>query len=233
MRTTQAGFTLIEMIVSLALFSVVVTVAVGALLMLVGANDELQGEQSIMTNLSFALDSMSREIRTGTEYYCVSRPNYNAGGSNGPFDAGNDLDAISVFPGGRDCPEGSDRTLRGVLFTEAGDSITSGVGEERILYFYDAAYSEFDGEAGMLFRRIGTEPAQPILSLDVAVMEADFFVSSAEPWDGGGDERQPTVTIQIEAIDRAELAAALDSDPGNDPKRYYVQTTVTQRVLDL
>jgi prepilin-type N-terminal cleavage/methylation domain-containing protein len=77
----QAGFTLIEMIVSLGVFSVVVTTAVGAILVLVNTNLQLQSEQSVMTNLSFALDTMTREMRTGFKYFCDARPGTNSGPS--------------------------------------------------------------------------------------------------------------------------------------------------------
>jgi hypothetical protein len=42
----------------------------GSLLVLIDANAKGQGVQSVLTNVSFALDSMTRNIRTGTDYYC-------------------------------------------------------------------------------------------------------------------------------------------------------------------
>jgi len=64
------GFTLIEMIVSVALFAVVMVVAVGALLALTGANRKAQAIQSVMNNLNITLDGMVRNIRMGTDYHC-------------------------------------------------------------------------------------------------------------------------------------------------------------------
>ena len=64
------GFTLVEMIVAVALFSVVMLVSVGALLSLVGANRKAQALQSVMNNLNIALDGMVRSIRMGSEYHC-------------------------------------------------------------------------------------------------------------------------------------------------------------------
>jgi len=64
------GFTLVEMIVSLALFSVVAVIAIGALLKVINANNKAQSIQSAVTNLNFALESMSRDLRTGTDYDC-------------------------------------------------------------------------------------------------------------------------------------------------------------------
>ena len=70
-QNQNLGFTLVEMIVS-RYFSIVVTTAVGAMLVLISTNQQLQSEQNVMTNLSFALDTMTREIRTGYNYYCTT-----------------------------------------------------------------------------------------------------------------------------------------------------------------
>src|SRR3989344_8318173 len=69
-KSGKGGFTLIEMIVSIALFAVVMTVAVGALLSLTGANKKAQALQSVMNNLNISVDSMVRNIRMGREYNC-------------------------------------------------------------------------------------------------------------------------------------------------------------------
>jgi prepilin-type N-terminal cleavage/methylation domain-containing protein len=213
--STQSGFTLIEMIVSLALFSVVVTIAVGALLVLIASNLQLQKEQSVMTNLSFALDSMTREIRTGTNYYCHTRNNSNAGPPNQRiFSDGQNLLSSIV----RDCVNGkspSTHRYHGVAFVEGGQSVT-GVADTKIVYFYDA-------DAQSLFRRVSGEDSQSIVSSGIVITDAEFFVTgSSEPLDGSNTS-QPTVTIYIEAQD--------SDDPTG--KTYQIQTTVTQRTLDL
>jgi len=252
---SQSGFTLIEMIVSLALFSVVVTISVGALLVLIASNQRFQNEQSVMTNLSFALDSMTREIRTGTNYYCASRPNFTSGGTQQIFRDGDTIDPSAT----RDCEDGNDydlsgnnNSLQGVAFVEGGQSIT-GAANTKILYFYDSNEQN-------IFRRISGRAAQPLLSSDITVSYAEFYVSGAAKeipdwndgnwlsppflcslWDGpffpypgppycppsmatafdeAPDTTQPTVTIYIEAA-------------GPTGEVYKLQTTVTQRALDL
>src|SRR3990167_4557212 len=64
------GFTLIEMIVSTALFAVVMLVSVTTLLSLVDANRKTQALHSVMNNLNIALDSMVRALRMGSVYHC-------------------------------------------------------------------------------------------------------------------------------------------------------------------
>lgn len=66
------GFSLIELMVSLTIFSILMVVSVGTLLTLIDANAKAQALSSATTNLSFALDSITREIRTGHYYYCKS-----------------------------------------------------------------------------------------------------------------------------------------------------------------
>ncbi len=64
------GFTLVELLVSIAIFSMVMLIAVGALLSMVDANRKAQTVKSIVNNLSFALDGMSRAIRIGSSFHC-------------------------------------------------------------------------------------------------------------------------------------------------------------------
>ena len=221
--STQSGFTLIEIIVSLGVFSTVVTIAVGALLVLVAANQQLQSEQSVMTNLSFALDSMTREIRTGTAYVCDSEPNYSSRGNRNPFADGNDLDGNGVHEiddyDNCDDPDPDDNLL-GLSFVESGDSI-SGAGN-RVIYFFDRAEQT-------IYRRTGTGTKLPITSPSSGVIINDFvfWVTGAEPLDSiaalsEGVLQQPAVTIFIDA-----------SNSQNPNKHFYLQTTITQRTLDL
>src|SRR3989344_2142786 len=64
----NAGFTLVEMIVAVALFAIVMVVAVAALLSLTAANRKAQAIQSVMNNLNITLDGMVRNIRMGVDY---------------------------------------------------------------------------------------------------------------------------------------------------------------------
>jgi len=71
------GFTLVEIIVSLMIFSIVAVVALAALVKIIDANKKAQTIQDAVTNLSFTLDSMSRELRTGSKLDCQSSSNGN------------------------------------------------------------------------------------------------------------------------------------------------------------
>jgi len=82
-KKSLRGFTLIEMMVALSLFSVVVTVAFGALMTLIDSNKKAQGIEILMTNLNYVIDDISRNARVGTKYHCGS-----ASGLDVPRDCG-------------------------------------------------------------------------------------------------------------------------------------------------
>jgi len=199
----QKGFTLIEMIVSLALFSIVVTTAVGALLALINANQQLQNQQGVMTNLSLALDSMTRELRTGFNYYCFDT-------STDPGGAGFDQAGLGASTADCSIARPSGVRYRGVSFYEGG-SVTP---DARIMYYYDSVND-------VVMRRFMNDPPQAVISSALRIVDFDFRVTGSTKL-SGLDLVQPTVTISLVAQEVA------------DPSREYrLQTTVTQRILDL
>lgn len=68
----QRGFTLIELMVSVAIFAIVMVIALGALLAISTADRKAETIASVMNNLNFAVESMGRNIRTGYDYHCVT-----------------------------------------------------------------------------------------------------------------------------------------------------------------
>jgi len=68
--TEQKGFTLVEMIVAIFVFSVVMVISTGALVSIIGANRKAQSVKSVMNNVAFSLDSMTRALRVGNNYDC-------------------------------------------------------------------------------------------------------------------------------------------------------------------
>ncbi len=152
-RARQAGFSLVEVLVSLSIFTIVVTISVGTLLVLIDANTKSQAMQVVMTNLSFALDSMTREIRTGDSYWC---------GSDGSLP--NDGEST------RDCPGGASA----MSFNEGGNSITSGAGSSRIAY-------RLNTNTDSIERRLGTQSSWvPVTSPDVNVDTFELTVTGSD-----------------------------------------------------
>ncbi len=69
---TNKGFALVEAIVSVAIFSVVMTVGIVSLLSVVDVNRRSQAFKIVVNNLNLAIESMSKDIRVGYGYNCAS-----------------------------------------------------------------------------------------------------------------------------------------------------------------
>lgn len=91
---TQTGYTIIETMISVSLFLVVVTSGMGALLNANVLHRKSQDMRSIMDNLSFIMDDMSRNIRTGYSYRCY------------PVSLGESLVPGAALDTPRDCTDG-------------------------------------------------------------------------------------------------------------------------------
>jgi prepilin-type N-terminal cleavage/methylation domain-containing protein len=65
------GFTLIEMLVATAVFMSVMTVAVSALITIINADKQSQNIKTTTDAVTFAIDTMSRDMRVGTNYECM------------------------------------------------------------------------------------------------------------------------------------------------------------------
>lgn len=71
------GYTLVEMIVSIALFSIVVLIVMTTYITLISLDRQARASNQLAASLSFVVDSMARNIRTGSDYTCtdLSSPN--------------------------------------------------------------------------------------------------------------------------------------------------------------
>ena len=66
------GFTLIELMVSISIFSIIMLVGMGSILQVFGINEKSQTLRAVMDNLNFTLEDMTRSIRFGSSYHCGS-----------------------------------------------------------------------------------------------------------------------------------------------------------------
>jgi len=153
------GFTLIEIIVSLAIFSVVAVIAIGALVRVTSANRQAQSIQSGVNNVSFIMDSMSRELRTATNiscYFGASR------GSNGLVAPGSPCATNSLYTQTSD-----------VLITFKSSNTDSSGGNLLYAYFFNgtagATTTIYKGEALSSSDTITSLVFNPILSPSVNI----------------------------------------------------------------
>ncbi len=215
----KKGFTLVEVMVSLSIFAMVIVVAVSVLLSMMDANHKAQNIQSVMTNLSFALDSMTREIRMGSNYYCKQSGVETIPGLS---------DGLPVLTSGtQDCTDSQNNLS--FSFLEGGTSLTSDPsrcpnGSNRIAYRFNPDESSIerricdgDGVAG----NNEEDDWHRITSPEVSINNAQFTVSGSD----SSDALPPTLTIFIvgEVLSNKQKLAT----------DFAVQTTVTQQLLDI
>ena len=200
---TNPGFTLIEMIVSIALFSVVMMVAVGALLSLTGANKKAQALQSVMNNLNISVDSMVRNIRMGRNYHCG---------------AGN-----FVGDGSDDCATGDTQ----ILFTCNPDTPSCAKTKHRWGYKLGTGAPNSPCSAGHLCKSIDAEKVAPtwaeITADEVTIEDVTFYVVGTAPGESGNDMVQPKVIMVIKG----------EAGTGKAKTTFHIQATAVQRELDL
>lgn len=62
------GFTLMEVMVSVSIFAIIITIGIGSLLTINNTLQKTRADRQAMDSLSYVLDTMTRQIRTGHEY---------------------------------------------------------------------------------------------------------------------------------------------------------------------
>ena len=107
-KNKKCGFTIIETMISVAIFLIIVTISMEALLNVSFIHQKSQNARSIMDSLNFVMDDMSRNIRTGYDYGCLNEESTNIG----------------------DCPLGGETPGPGISFTSS-DGISHVVYELR------------------------------------------------------------------------------------------------------
>jgi prepilin-type N-terminal cleavage/methylation domain-containing protein len=82
------GFTLIEIMVSVAIFSIIMTTGIGALVSITNSYQVSQKNKQVNDSLNYTLETMTRDLRLGT--------NFNAGTLNGSDQGPNDGEDDSI-----------------------------------------------------------------------------------------------------------------------------------------
>ncbi len=90
----QAGFTLLEAMVAIAIFTIIMIIGISALLNVNSTNKKSQNQRTIMDNLNFVMEDMARNFKLGSYYHCH-------GGSDGPIVQGSAPNDFLVIP--QDC----------------------------------------------------------------------------------------------------------------------------------
>ena len=117
------GYSLVETLVAVALFSVVISIAIAGLALITDANRRAEAARRIIDNLDFVVEDMVRTVRQGNRYHCGLLSEYDdevAAGQNGIGNA-------------RDCIEGEY-----LAFEASGGDITDS-SDQVVFRFNDGA----------------------------------------------------------------------------------------------
>jgi type II secretory pathway pseudopilin PulG len=95
-KNKKLGFSLVEMLVATGVFMSIMTIAVTALISIIDANKKAQAIKNTIDNVTFAIETISRDMRIGKDYGCYNIIN-------------------GTFTQKTDCSAGSD----GVIYTNS------------------------------------------------------------------------------------------------------------------
>jgi len=136
----EEGFTIVEVLVAIAMFSVILSVAMGSYLRILKNQGFLTAVMAVNDNVSLAVEQMVRDIRTGTGFSVID----GGGGLIFKSDTGNcvkywldgsSLSFSSISAGGGNCG--------GVVFS-SGDAVTAEKVKVELLKFVLEKKNSFD-----------------------------------------------------------------------------------------
>ncbi|MDQ3076059.1 MAG: hypothetical protein M3Q34_02935 [bacterium] len=202
---TNTAYTIVETMVSVSIFLVVVLAGMNAIFNANLISHKSEDIRSIVDNMNFVLEEMSRSIRTGYNYHCVD-------GANGGF-ANLDIPASCEFGGAIAFEEASgnpdnpgDQWVYKIESTDGGSTYN-------ILKSIDAGASF-----------VQLNPSQIILHSSLGEGISGFKVLGAESPDAlPSNLQQPLVVIRLIGEIRYK----------NTVSPFSLQTTVTQRLVDV
>jgi prepilin-type N-terminal cleavage/methylation domain-containing protein len=205
----KKGFTLIEVMVSVSLFVVVMTLSLGAIMSIIDGNKKAQAVNNVANNLNYSVESIVRDIKTGYAYTCQ------IDGANNPI-----------------VPESASSNI--ILTNSCGSIIaprhsialvSTITGSKRgVIYYLDSA--TINGTTtGVIYKATnlgGTISApSPVTSPEVNITKLDFYVDNPNSSEYTG---QPRIFLIIKGT------ATINPTPASD---FTIQTLISQRNLNL
>lgn len=199
-REFGGGFTLVELIVSMALFIIVVFITTSAFLTLATLSKKASTTRIAMDNLSIAIEMMARNMRTGYTYHCDGdlSTSYSASDLKGNGFMNNDGTPSATFSA-KDCPGG----LPYIAF-ESADG--------------DLMFFRLDNDNSVRMARGIENQTNTITSSDIFIDTFKVYVIGAD--NSSGATNQPRVNIVVQGT--------TGTDPRTQSK-FSIYTSVTQR----
>lgn len=172
-KSTTSGFTLIEVMVSIGLFTVIMIVGITAILGVNNTYRKTRTMRSAIDNLSFIMEDMARNIRLGYLYKCVNSDQIS------PTEVEEPEDGVGCA---------------GIAFEPFWNPVPgeNALNQDQVVY-----YISEDGDGfGSIYKSMdGGESYAPMnsLDLDIDVAHSSFTVFGTSEIDG----EQPSVLIRL------------------------------------
>ncbi len=201
------GFSLIEILVSVSLFTFVCLLAVSTLIATYKINTRLKATRNVYDNLNFVLEDLLRESKQGSGYYCLSATEISASSVN--------LGDYSLV---KDCATGAGGI--GVVFQPQGYDLS-----KRVAYFYQSSTKQIVKETFYVnssYNRnsSGDNSTENLTTDNITIENFNFIVSGTSKYDTG-NLKQPMIKVIVSGkTKRAPIVS------------FSVESAASQRRLD-
>lgn len=210
-RQYAQGFTLVEILVVLGLFSSIMTIAAGALFTTQAVNTRLQETQAVLDNVNLSVETITRDIRYGAIFHCDTSTSTAVSitlRKNCPFTSGGNV-AIYFKP-----------------TTAVNDS-------DRVAYYVAGGVLYKDEYV------LGATTTYQITASDITVQSLIFYVVGANTATGVGrdvgeahDFSQPLVTVVVAGETIPAKKVFNTNGTLKNSTKFTIETSVSSRKLD-
>ncbi len=156
-HTTEKGFTILEVMIAMTIFTVVVTIGIGSVLTAINQHYSTQNTRTVMDSLNYSMEDMARNIRLGFNIRCGASPLVDSSGMVVPLS----------------CP----------LASDAHNIVTFNAQDGSVLSY---AISTPSSGVSQILKQKGSSAVEIVTPPEVKMDFADsgFTVRGAEPGDG-------------------------------------------------
>lgn len=170
------GFTIIEVMIAMGIFTVLLTIGMTATLDAINQHKQSENIRSAMDSINYVLEDMSRNIRLGSNLHCGGDPIFSTG---------------VIIP--LDCSYDPSLPHNKLVFNDLNNNV--------VTYVFTPDTTTTPTTA-IIRKQVGTAPDQIIMPPEVKIDYAasGFTVRGALPFVNAGfgrDDGQPTVTIRL------------------------------------